>query len=182
MCQLGEMMAQRNSVRPPVKPKARTVSVGPQLPFDGTPSSSPKGSPIRASVEGVVTPSSRGSPPVRHRMSQTGQLSAPTSQRTTPEISPRVSPRLKPGRDPPRRCPGGSASIQPSKPRAPTQKEYQDQVARDAYYRQSMFLMGQSNADRAAHRNVTGSLHGASPSRSVPLIEVREEDMARGSR
>ena len=63
LCGLGEMEAEREKT--PILEKARSVSASPRVSFDGTPYSSPRGSPMHASVAGIVAPSSRGSPSAR---------------------------------------------------------------------------------------------------------------------
>ena len=164
----------------------RIASTAPPLSFDGKPGSSPSGSPFRGSVYGIVTPSSRGSPSVRPRSEGSdGQRSAPPSKQETPMTSHDAPPRKDAPTNArtgsPRRCPGGNSRV----PRRvfttnPTQQEYAVDVARDAYYRRPLWQLGKSNAGRNVRRNVNGRYHGAHPTH-LPLSEVREEDMARGS-
>ena len=137
---------------------------------------------MHASVYGIVTPSSRGSPPIRRRETRSdGRLSALPSQQNTPRTSPETSPRqqIRSGASPP--VSGGTASGRPEAASVPTQQESQDAASRDAYYRQSLLHLGQSNAERIASRNVAGSFRCAPTTRCVPLAEVHEEDRARGS-
>ena len=133
-----------------------------------------------------MTPSSRGSPLLHQRDAKSdGRRSAPLSKRNTPctipEVSPRPSeaPHTRSGESPP--VSGGTASGRQAVSAAPTQQEYQDAVARDAYYPQSLFQLGKSKADRISRRNATGSFRCAPSARCVPLVEAREADMARGS-
>ena len=121
----------------------------PQLSFDRTPISSPRGSPIHGSVCGVVTPSSVGASQVHP--SNAGFLlpnadNAPYQDR---ERSGRQSPTVNP---PPRAAPQLPDRAIPS--------QYY------SYYRQALSQLGHTNADRNARHNATGHYY------STPMLDV----------
>lgn len=62
-----------------------------------------------------------------------------------------------------------------------TSQESGESASIGAYYRQSMPQHGQTNAQRNVRRYVTGRYHKARPARCVPLDDVSEEDISRGS-
>lgn len=158
--------------------KARPAAVIPHLSIGDTPSSTPRGSPMNGSVYDTVPPSSRGSPQPNQRDARSdGRRSAPMSKPTKPSTNPAKSPRpvdsadTRPGASPP--VSGGEDRAPRVLSNAPTRQAYNEAAARDAYYRQSLFQMGRSNAERNVHRNATGSSRGAPPSRCAPLAEAR---------
>ena len=66
---------------------SRTTSSRPKLPFGGTPMRSPRGSPLRGSAYGVVTPSSRGSPLMHLRDIIGNDRQSPSVSGSTPPKS-----------------------------------------------------------------------------------------------
>ena len=166
----------------PKRLSRETSPRSPKLPVDGTPQTSPQGPPFRGSVYGVVTPSSRGSPPgARH-----GDVSFPS---VLPDGIPNAPSRE--GSQSPRGM--GEASRKAPPPGTggdrpplrfntrPTSEENAEPNARDAYYRQSLLQIGHPNADRIRHQRTKGSLRDAPSARCVPLAEVLGADVSRSS-
>ena len=170
----------------PRKAKSRPSSASPRLSFDGTPAISPVGSPTHGSVYAIITPSSGGVSLSHPRdLGAHRQQSAHPSKPNTPSVSSTTSPRptdsanAHAGGSPP--ASGGISRVLSASYKAPTQGEYDEAVSRDSYYRRALYPLGLPNADRIVQINATRGFRGAPRSRCVPLEEVCEEDMERGS-